>query len=29
MNFRLLDRIVMIDKRLNEKVGKEQSYYKD
>lgn len=29
MNFRLLDRIVMIDKRLNKKVGKEQSYYKD
>lgn len=29
MNFRLLSRIVTIDKRLNQKVGKEQSYYKD
>ena len=29
MNFRLLNRIVMIDKRLNKKVGKGQSYYKD
>lgn len=29
MNFRLLNRIVAIDKRLNKKVGKGQSYYKD
>lgn len=29
MNFRLLSRIVTIDKRLNQRVGKEQSYYKD
>lgn len=29
MNFRLLSRIVTIDKRLNQKVGKEQSYYRD
>ncbi|MDO4668317.1 MAG: hypothetical protein Q4A63_00725 [Butyricicoccus pullicaecorum] len=29
MNFRLLSRIVAIDKRLNKKVGKGQSYYKD
>lgn len=27
MNFRLLSRIVMIDKRLNQKVGKDQSFY--
>lgn len=29
MNFRLLNRIVTIDKRLNQKIGKEQSYYKE
>ena len=29
MNFRLLSRIVTIDKRLNQKVGKDQSFYKD
>ena len=29
MNFRLLSRIVMIDKRLNQRLAKDQSFYKD
>ncbi len=28
MNFRLLSRIVMIDKRVNQKIGKDQSFYR-
>lgn len=28
-DFRLLNRIIAIDKRLNQKVGKENSFYKD